>query len=38
MVKDDNHRTRALMDENRNEISVSEELFLFLTSFHRRSS
>ena len=33
MVKDDNHRTRALMDENRNEISVSEELFLFLTSF-----
>lgn len=33
MVKDDNHRTRALMDENRKEIPVSEELFLFLTNF-----
>ena len=33
MVKDEKHRTRALMDESKNEIPVSEELFLFLTSF-----
>ena len=33
MVKDDNHRTRALMDENRKEVPISEDLFLFLTRF-----
>jgi excinuclease ABC subunit C len=32
MVKDDTHSTRALVDENRNEFAISENLFLFITS------
>lgn len=32
MVKDDKHRTRALINENRKEISVSEAVILFITS------
>lgn len=33
MVKNDKHRTRALIDENRNEIEISEELFNLITQF-----
>ena len=33
MVKDDKHRTRALIDENRNEIEVSRELLNLITNF-----
>ena len=33
MVKNDKHQTRALMDENRNEIEVSEKLFNLITLF-----
>jgi len=33
MVKDDKHRTRALLDENRNEIEISTELLNFITLF-----
>lgn len=33
MVKNDRHRTRALIDENRNEIEISEELFNLITQF-----
>jgi len=33
MVKNDKHRTRALIDENRNEIQVSEEIFNLITQF-----
>ena len=33
MVKDDKHSTRALMDENRKEFKISEELFNFITAF-----
>lgn len=33
MVKDDKHRTRALMDENRNEIEISEQIFNLITNF-----
>lgn len=33
MVKNDKHRTRALLDENRNEIEISEELLNFITKF-----
>ena len=33
MVKNDKHRTRALMDENRNEIEISEELLSLITKF-----
>ena len=33
MVKNDKHRTRALLDENRNEIEISEELLNFITTF-----
>ena len=33
MVKNDKHRTRALMDENRNEIEISEELLNLITKF-----
>ena len=33
IVKDNKHRTRALLDKNRNEIPISEEVFLFLTNF-----
>ena len=33
MVKDDKHSTRALIDENRNEFRISENLFLFITKF-----
>lgn len=29
MVKNDKHQTRALMDEDRNEIEISERLFNF---------
>ena len=32
MVKDDKHSTRALIDENRNEFEISENLFLFITN------
>ena len=32
MVKDDKHSTRALIDENRNEFKISENLFLFITN------
>ena len=33
MVKNDKHRTRALIDENRKEIEISEELFNLITQF-----
>ena len=33
MVKNDKHRTRALIDENRSEIQVSEEMFNLITQF-----
>ena len=33
MVKNDKHQTRALLDEKRNEIEVSEELFKLITLF-----
>ncbi len=33
MVKNDKHQTRALMDENRNEIKISEEIFNLITNF-----
>lgn len=33
MVKNDKHRTRALMDEARNEIEISEELLNLITKF-----
>ena len=33
MVKNDKHQTRALMDENRNEIQISEKLFNLITLF-----
>ncbi|MBP3256180.1 MAG: excinuclease ABC subunit UvrC [Clostridia bacterium] len=33
MVKNDKHQTRALMDENRNEIKISQELFNLITNF-----
>lgn len=31
MVKDDTHSTRALVDENKNEFEISENLFNFIT-------
>lgn len=33
MVKNDKHQTRALLDENRNEIELSKELLNFITLF-----
>lgn len=33
MVKDDKHTTRALIDENRNEIGISQELMNLITRF-----
>ena len=33
MVKNDKHRTRALMDENQNEIEISQTLFNTITMF-----
>lgn len=33
MVKDDKHSTRALINENRKEFKISEELFKFITAF-----
>ena len=33
MVKNDKHQTRALMDEDRNEIKISENLFKVITLF-----
>ena len=33
MVKNDKHQTRALMDEDRVEIKISEELFNLITNF-----
>lgn len=33
MVKDNKHRTRALIDENRNEIKISEALMNRITAF-----
>ena len=33
MVKNDKHQTRALMDEERNEIKISENLFNLITLF-----
>lgn len=33
MVKNDKHQTRALMDENRQEIEISEEVFNLITNF-----
>lgn len=33
MVKNDKHRTRALIDENRNEKELSEELMNLITNF-----
>ena len=33
MVKNDKHQTRALIDENRNEIKISEQLMLLITKF-----
>ena len=32
MVKDDKHSTRALIDENRNEFAISENLMNFITN------
>ena len=33
MVKNDKHQTRALMDENRNELEISENLMNLITRF-----
>ena len=33
MVKNDKHQTRALMDENRNELKISEKLMNLITQF-----
>ena len=33
MVKNDKHQTRALIDENRNEIKISQDLMLLITKF-----
>ena len=33
MVKNDKHQTRALMDEYRHEVEISEELFNLITNF-----
>lgn len=33
MVKNDKHQTRALMDEERNELEISENLMLLITRF-----
>ena len=33
MVKNDKHQTRALIDENRNEIPISENLMNLITKF-----
>lgn len=33
LVKNDKHRTRAMIDENRHEIPLSEELMNFVTNF-----
>ena len=33
MVKNDKHQTRALMDENRNEVEISENLMNLITRF-----
>ena len=33
MVKNDKHQTRALMDENRNELEISEKLMNLITNF-----
>ena len=33
MVKNDKHQTRALMDENRNELPISENLMNLITRF-----
>lgn len=33
MVKNDKHQTRALMDENRNELEISENLMNLITKF-----
>ena len=33
MVKNDKHQTRALMDENRNELKISQELMNLITRF-----
>ena len=33
MVKDSHHSTRALMDEDRKEYNISENLFNFITAF-----
>ena len=33
MVKNDKHQTRALMDENRNELEISQELLNIITLF-----
>ncbi len=33
MVKNDKHQTRALMDENRQEIQISEDIFNLITNF-----
>ncbi len=33
MVKNDKHQTRALMDENRNELKISENLMKLITRF-----
>lgn len=33
MVKNDKHQTRALMDENRQEIEISEDIFNLITNF-----
>ena len=32
MVKDDKHSTRALIDENRKELEISDNLFFFITN------
>ena len=33
MVKNDKHQTRALMDEKRQEIEISEDIFNLITNF-----
>ena len=33
MVKNDKHQTRAIMDENRNELEISEKLMNLITNF-----
>lgn len=33
MVKNNKHQTRALMDENRNELKISERLMNLITNF-----